>query len=81
MLRAAARAYMAPPYGQGKSSLGFLVRMQTYIRRQPYGQRPDGVYALSFLINFSALHALLHYRFSESRSDLLPIVFSLGTLG
>jgi hypothetical protein len=72
---------MAPPYGQGKSSLGFLVRMQTYIRRQPSGQRPDGVYALSFLINFSALYALRQHRFFESRSDHFPIVFSLGTLG
>jgi hypothetical protein len=66
---------------KGKVLWAFLFLMQTYIRRQPYGQRPDGVYALSFLINFSALYALLHYRFSESRSDLLPIVFSLGTLG
>jgi len=32
----------------------FCVRMQTYIRRQSYGQRPDGVYALSVLIRSAA---------------------------
>jgi len=33
--------YMAPPWSQEKG-FGFLVRMQTYIRRQPQWQRPDG---------------------------------------
>jgi hypothetical protein len=55
--------------------------MQTYIRRQPYGQRPDGVYALSFLNTTSAFSACVQDRFSESTFDLLPIVFSLGTIG
>ena len=39
------------------------------------------VYALSVLINPSALDALPRFRFSESRSDLFPILsFSLATV-
>ena len=60
----------------------FLVRLLSYIRRQPYGQRPDGVYALSVLILPAAfIDAWKLFRFSESWADHFPIVFFLATSG
>jgi hypothetical protein len=56
--------------------------MHAYIRRQSYAGSAQMVYALSVLIILSALYALLYLRFSESRSDLFPILsFPLATVG
>ena len=71
-----------PRPGVKKNFFGFfVVRLQTYIRRQPDRQRPDGVYALSVLNTKSALFRLVEFQVFRKPGRPFSHRLFLGNLG